>query len=488
MDSLRDKTLRGMRWSGISQGVRQGLQFAVSVMLARLLTPSDFGLYAMIVVFTGFAQMLGDLGFASALVQRKDVADRHYTAVFWTTLLAGAVLALAMAAVAPAVALLYGQPRIKPLMLAVAMGFPLAAAGVVHRAHLQRALRFGRLAAIDIAALLGAGAVATSLALSGGGVWSLVAQSLTLSALTTFGCWIACRWRPAWQFDRAAVRDLAGFSGNLVGFNVMNYWIRKLDDLLVGCFLGSWALGIYGRAYQLMLLPLTQISGFATQVMFPAMASIQDDRPRLKRIYLRATRIIALVVSPLMVGLFVVAEPFILVVFGRPWIEVVPVLRIFCLTGLYQAMAGTVGWIYLSLGETRLMFRWGLAAGAITALAFAIGLRWGIVGVAAAYTLCGCCILLYPSVAIPGRLIGLRFSEFVRHVAPPLVAALAMGILVWALGVWLPPACPLTARLALQTAAGAAVYVALVSLLKLTALGDFISMCTRPGAAVPLSG
>jgi lipopolysaccharide exporter len=389
---------------------QQLLRIAGLAVLARLLAPGDYGLVAMIAVFTGFAAVLVDLGLTAALVSRTTVSQAQLSSAFWLNVGMGGLLALVMVALAPAVAALYGEPRLLVLMPVLALAFPLAALSAVQIALCQRAMNFRRLALVEATATTVALAVAISAAAGGLGVWSLVLQSLTEAAGGSLGLWLASSWRPSVGFDRAAVEGLMSFGANLVGFNVVNYWIRNADNFLVGRFAGAGALGLYSRAYTLMLLPLAQVTWVSGRVMFPALSRIRDDHKRVKRAYLDATSLIGFVTFPLMTTLFVAAESFILTLLGPQWEGAVPIFRVLALAGLLQSVTATAGWLYQSQRRTDLMFRWGLANGAVTILAFAIGIHWGALGVATAYLLK---TLVFAPLAfvIPGRLIGLRLRE-----------------------------------------------------------------------------
>jgi len=312
MRDLRRRTLSGLNWSAVGQSFQQLAAFLFSIMLARILTPDDFGLIAMVLVFSGFATLLSELGLGAALVQRAELAHGHINAAFWANLVAGFVLALTFFVLAPVLASFYSHPALEAISRAVALLFIVSALGVVQGALLQREMSFRRMALVEIAATVIAGCVAVVLATSGFGVWSLVTQLLLAQTLRTTMLWWASSWRPTLTLDRTSLRELWGFSSHLMGFNVFNYWIRNLDNLLIGKFVGASDLGIYSRAYGLMLLPVSQLSRVTNRVMFPALSSIHTDIERSKSLYLKATRSIALVGFPTMVGLFVVAESFVL--------------------------------------------------------------------------------------------------------------------------------------------------------------------------------
>ncbi|NLE44026.1 MAG: MOP flippase family protein, partial [Chloroflexi bacterium] len=401
--SVKQQTITGIAWSTIARVAQQGLQFLISVALARLLTPQDFGLVAMTAVFTGFAALFNELGFGAALIQHERIEERHLSSVFWLNVLAGFILMVLTIGAAPLIALLYDEPRLSLLTMLIATNFLFGSFGIVPNALMMRALNFRGLALIEAAATLLAGAVAIVLALMGYGVFALVWQMIISTIGRVVFLWYSSAWRPAFRFSWSAVRELLGFSTNLLGFSTFNYWVRKADDLLIGKFVGSAGLGVYTRAYSIMLLPLNQVSSVVSRVMFPTLSQIKDDRRRVKRIYLRSISIVALITFPMMLGLLVVSESFVLALYGLQWKEIIPLLRMLSLVGLAQSIGTTTGWIYQSQGRTDWMFRWGVASGIVTLISFAIGIRWGVLGVAIAYVV-RTFALTYFNFSIPGRL------------------------------------------------------------------------------------
>lgn len=469
---LRERTITGVGWTAVAQTGRQVSQFVVSVILARLLTPEDFGLVAMIVVFTGFATLFGEMGFSAALVQRQKPEERHYSSIFWLSLLAGLVLAGVVVAVAPAVAKFYDEARLTSLTVLLALNFPISSLSLVQRAVLMRAMAFRRLTLVDVVAVASGGALAIALAKMGYGVWSLVWQMLAVSSITAAVLWWVAGWRPALLFDRSGVADLLPFSSNLLGSNIFTYWARNSDNMLVGRFIGSEGLGIYARGYSTMLLPLSQITSVLTRVMFPALSRIQDDKPRVKRIYLRAVAMIALVTFPMMMGLLVVADHFVGAIYGPRWTGVTGPLRILCVVGMIQSIVSTVGWIYQSQGRTDLMFKWGLFSGCIAIVSFLIGVYFGTVeAVAWCYALANG-VLLYWNFAIPGRLIHTSFFQVIRSVSGIFLCAIMMAALVCGVGRILPQDWPHWAPLTVQVSTGVLVYLVLVHLFRVRAYQD----------------
>jgi O-antigen/teichoic acid export membrane protein len=415
---LRRQTVDALQWTALSQLFRQLLQFGVSILLARALTPRDFGLIGMITVFTGFAAVFGEIGFSAALIQREDVTEAHYSSVFWLNVSVGAGLFAIIIACAPFIAMFYGEPLLKPLVWVVAVNFALSPLGMVQTAMLSREMDFRRLALTNISSAVVSGVAAVTMAHLGLGVWTLAWYVVISSFCTATILWVVTGWAPALRIDISAIREMVAFSSNLLGFRVVNYWCRNGDNLIVGKILGTAPLGVYTRAYSLMLLPLTQMSQILGQVMFPALARVQNDHTKVKRVYLQSVAVIALFSFPTMAGLGVVADDFIAAVYGPKWIAVIPVFRILCIVGLLQSIGFTVGWLFQSQGRTDLMLKWGIGSGAVVLTSFVIGAHFGTLeAVATAYAVAASVILFYPSFAIPGRLVGLKPIEVFRSIS-----------------------------------------------------------------------
>lgn len=474
-NTLREQILSGLGWTGLVQSWRLILQFGISILLARLLVPSDFGLIGMVMVFASFVSIFNDLGLGAAIIQQRKIDDIQISTVFWLTLAIGVVLTTTMALSAPLLARFFHQPLLRILTPVLALNILFASWSIIPATLLQRSMLFRKIAIIEITGITIAGLVAFIMALSGFGVWCLVLQTLLGTLIPAVLFWLAARteWR---SFNLFSIRMLFKFGSNLMGFQIINYWIRNMDNLLIGRFIGSEGLGLYSRAYNLMLFPVSQMSGIVARVMFPALSSIQDDRQQVRNIYLKSTRAIALIIFPLMVGLLVTATPFITTLFGPKWNGVIPVLRVFCVMGLGQSISTTVGWIYTSQGRVDLMFKWSLFSGAVSIGSIFIGLQWGIIGVAVAYTISGYLILWYPGWEIPGRLIGIHFTDMMKNLAGPFFAASSMGGAMWLLGLVLPLQLDGWPRLLILTVSGCILYYAAIRFFCLEAYREMLSL------------
>lgn len=474
--NLKQQTVSGVSWTMLSQILTQTASFVVSVILARLLTPADFGLVAMIAVFMGFATILAKAGLGQALVQRLEVEDRHYTSAFWMNMGIGAAMALLMSLASPLIASFYQEPRLVSLTIVTSVVFVLGPANLVQRTILQRDLSFRRLGIIRIISTTVAGLIAILMAFTGFGVWSLVALNVIDSLCNVILMWLTTEWHPRFAFQWSAIQDLLGFSLNFTGYTTVEYWARNADNLLIGRFLGPAMLGIYARSYSLMLLPITQIFSVVSQVMYAAMAQIQDQLERVRRAYLKGAGIIALVTVPMMLGLFVVAEPFVGAVYGPKWTAMVPIVKYLCFVGLLRSIAITGKWIYQSQARVDIMFRWEIVKTAITLGGFALGIYLGDLVVFVQIFLAITVALFYIDLLLPLRVIDLRVWTLLKSLGGIVFCALLMTGMVYGLDqlvTWHWPDWP---RLLVNTAFGVGVYWLGLHLLQVDAYKEVVGI------------
>jgi PST family polysaccharide transporter len=397
--------------------------------LSRLLPPQDFGLLALATVVTSFAGLLRDMGTAAAIIQREHLSARLLDAVFWFNILVGAGLALIVILLAVPIADLFRQTRLAGVLTALAICFPLASIGAVHQSLLERSLRFRSLARIETSSGLLALVIAIVAAIHGLGVYSLVLNTITTAAFTSLQLWFASKWRPKGRWSVNELRAIWKFSANLFGFQTLNYFARNADTMLIGRFLGATDVGWYNMSYRIMLFPLTNLSGVISRVLFPMLSRRQTDTALFGALYLKLTSALAVVIVPLMIELWVLRKPFVDVVLGKRWWPVAEVLAWLAPVGMVQSVFTTVGLIYMATGNTRLMMRWGLFAGVMIVTAMAIGLRWGYLGVAKSYAVVTF-LLLYPLLAVPLKLVGLKIIDVIRSVRLQVITATIMAIVL----------------------------------------------------------
>ena len=412
--------VKGAGLNAVSRFGTQVLTIAATAVVARLVPPRAYGLMGMAGVVIGFAGLFRDLGTASAIVQRRDIDDGLLTSVFWLNISMGVAVTGACWLAAPWAALFYREPAILGILRALSVAFLIMSLASVHGALLSRHLQFGRIAIVELVAGVAGLAAAVTGALLGFGVWSLVMNLLANSVVSTLALIWARPWRPRLHFSWVEIRSISGFGLNLSASNIVNYFARNADNMLVGKYLGAAPLGFYGLAYNFMLFPLQAVGLTLGRVLFPAFAAMQSDHERLRQAYLRSSAAIAFFTFPLMAGATVLAPEVIAVFLGPHWGPAVPVLRILAPVGLLQSLTTITGQIYLATGSTGAMFRWGTLFSAVL-----------VVG-AAIYAVLSA-LLLIPNLTIPFRLISLPLTALWKSIQLIAVSTAAMAAVVAAL-------------------------------------------------------
>lgn len=427
MDSER-KALQGISWSGISQILRLLINFGITSILARLLQPGDFGLLAMVLVFTNFVIIFQDLGLGAAIVQKKDVTNEQLSSIYILNVICGIFLAIMLSFLAPFIANFYNEPRVSQVLVVLSTTFFISAFGIVQNALLIKELQFKYLAQIEIITSIISGILAICLAYMGYGVWSLVWKQIFSSTFTTILLLKVSHWKPHISLNYAESRTLLKFGLNLVGFNFVNYFSRNLDNLIIGKFLGSSALGIYSLVYQIMLFPLSNVSSVIRKVMFPYLSNIEDNQNKVQITYLATVRYVALLTFPMMTGLAIVAPQFISIFYGSQWEKAVILIQVLSFVGLIQSISTLNDTIYQSKGRTDIQFYFGLICTIIIAASFIIGIRWNLEGLAIAYAF-ATLITSYPGFLIVFRLIGLNLNLFLSNIKSITIASMIMGVI-----------------------------------------------------------
>jgi O-antigen/teichoic acid export membrane protein len=438
--SLAASVLQGFRWKAASQAVELGTRTVVAVVLARLLGPREFGLAGMAVAFSALGQAFADAAVTSAVVQRRDLTDVDRSTAFWMSLGAGAGLTLLGLATSGLVAGFFDESRVQALFAALSCGFLLAAVSALPSALLTRALDFRRLEICGVVGVVTGAVVAVAAAIRGAGAGAIVAQRLVSLAVTGALLWLATSWRPAPVFSRASLRALGGFGLHVLGSRLFFYLQRNADNLLVGRVLGASALGTYALAYNLVLLPFTQLVDPLRSVLFPAFANIQADRARLGAIWLRSTRVLAAALLPAMLGLLVEAPDFVAVVLGRRWESAVVPMQVLAVVGMAQSLIGVNSVALTAIGRTGPLLRFSILTFVLSLVGFVVGVHWGLVGVAAGYLAANAVIVpLYlrltaHALDVSLRRLGAALTGVAQAAALTLICVLAVRLVLVAFG------------------------------------------------------
>jgi O-antigen/teichoic acid export membrane protein len=460
--TLRALVLSGFAWSVTTSVVVQIARVAFAIALARFLTPREYGLAAMALVFSALVFAFADLSLGVGLVQRPEITEEDRSTVFWTSAAMGLLLTGSGVALSGPLAAFYGEPDVQPLFAALAITFLIGSLGSTHAALLHRTMNFRSISIRVATSTLVGGAVGVGLAAAGFGAWALIVQQMCVAVIATALLWISMPWRPRFVFSVASLRDLGSFGTKIFGVRVADYVRMNGDKLLIGRVLGSAPLGTYSLAFNVLLAPVARFLLAVTDTLFPALARLQNEPERLALAWLRVTRVVAAAFVPALLGLAVVAPDFVAVVLGEKWRDVAPILQIMALGVAAQAVSMVGDELLKALGRAATLLRFYIAETVVLLGAVLVGLQWGIVGVAAAFA-----IVLVPTRAyyvwLTGRSVNVPLSRFLFELREVGLSSLVLVVAVAAVRYGLlRTEIPAWGRLVLTIAAGVAVYLPLV--------------------------
>lgn len=431
--ALKQRAVRGAFVAGGSQGAKVVLQFISVAVLARLLSPHDFGLVAMITPLIGFSLLFQDFGLTQALVTSPNLTQPEAARIFSINLMLSCGVAVIVGLCSPILAHIYKEPAIMPLTIGLASQIVLAAAAASHLALLTRSMRFSSLACIEVAAAVAGLFAAITFAWFHASPWALVVQSATAAFVMMLMAWFMTKWRPHDAVPLVQVRSMLHFGMGMTTFNLTNFLSRNADNVMIGWSRGPLELGLYDRAYKLLLFPLQQINRPIGAIMVPVLSRIVDEPERYRAAYRRTLQITMLATVPGMLFLIVSAPvliPFLLG--GQRWAAAVPIFMWLGVAGLHQTISNTFGWLFVSQRRSSEYARFGIFSTATCIAAFAAGLPWGAQGVAAAYGISGIVMRLPAIIWQVGRSGPVSARDIIATAAPYALAA-GIAALVWRL-------------------------------------------------------
>jgi len=422
-DQLKGKSVRGGAVTLISQGLKFVLTTGSTMILARLLTPEDFGLQGMVLALTGVVGLFGDIGLSMATIQRDVITHEQTSTLFWVNVALGAVLAVLVAALAPVLVAFYHEPRLFWMAMGSAATFLIGGLGVQHSALLVREMRFVALAKIQVSSLAVSSAVGIAMAAFGFGYWALIGSMVAAPIITVGGMWLALSWVPGMPRRGYGLRSALHFGGTLTLNNLVVYLGYNVEKILLGRFWGAAALGLYGRAYNLVNLPTTQLHSSIYTVAFPAFSRLQGDAQRLRSSFLKVYTTVVSLSIPVTVGCILFAEEMIRITLGPKWSGAVPIFRLLGPTVLALGMINPFGWFLISTGRVGRSFRISLLIAPSVILGILIGLPHGPKGVALGYSAV-MTLLIVPVIlwAINGT--GITLADIWKAVKPPVLSGL----------------------------------------------------------------
>jgi O-antigen/teichoic acid export membrane protein len=462
MKDLKQRAIRGGFAKMCSQGASFVLRMASLMILARLLDPKDFGLVGMVTAVIGVFSLFRDFGLSAAAVQRNTtITAEQASTLFWVNMLVGAILGLLSLAVAPFAVLFYHEPRVLGITAALASGFLFNAAGVQHSAMLERQMRFTTLAVIDIVSLSTSILVGIGMALHGYGYWALVAGATVIPLAYTVCVWLTTAWVPGRPHRGVGVRSMMRFGGTLTLNGLVMYIATNFEKVLLGRFWGADAIGIYGRAYQLVNIPNDNLNSAASGVAFAALSRLQDDPPRFRSYFLKGYALVLSLTVPITVACALFAGDMISVFLGPKWHSAVAIFRLLAPTTLAFAIINPLGWLLISLGLVARGLRIALVFAPCMIAGYLIGLPYGPRGVACAYSAM-MVLSVFPMIAAAVRGTAVSVRDVLRTVSRPLLSGMVAAGLVLGLQFWYGPFLSPLPRLVLGVALVLASYLGML--------------------------
>ncbi len=455
MSSVESRAIRGVFWSGAERLGPQAVQLVVSIVLARLLLPREFGLIGMLTVFLALGAVFLNSGFGSALIQNRDATEVHYSSVFYTNILLSLVAAGTLCWAAPLIARFFEEPMLIPLTRVLSFNFVLSSLGLIQSFLLTKRLDFRAQTKATLTASVCSGLVGIAMAVLGFGVWSLVAQSVSLTLLNTLLLWTFNAWRPQKVFSIAALRELFGFGSRLLVSSLLDTVFSNIYNVVIGKLFSPVDLGYYTRAYTLQQLPSQTVGGIVGRVTFPLFAEIQADPAGVRNGFRQALRALALVNFPVMIGLLGCARPLVLTLLTEKWAPAIPYLQLLCIVGLLYPVHLINLNVLLAQGRSDLFFRLELIKKVLIVIVLAVTWRWGIGAIIVGQIVLSI-VAYYLNSYYSGRIVGYGLRAQVRDLLPYLGAAVVMGAGAFAV-TWLPVAHP-GVLLLMQVLAGALIY------------------------------
>lgn len=426
---LHGRSVRGTAAALVGQAGKFTLQVVTTVVLARLLSPEDFGLYAFAFAIIGVVGLFKDLGFSYAAIQGPTLSHREASTLFWLNAAVGIGLAVVIVAAAPLIGWIIGTPGLTLVLVALAAVLPLGALASQHQALLVRQIRFGVLAVVEIAAFalgLVAGVVSAVL---GAGYWALVASYAAIEVARATGAWGVCHWRPSLPSRGTGIRPLLSLGGYLTGIRVLHTLSFAFDKLAIGSYAGARQLGLYDRASTLLFLPINLFTAPFWHVAYTTLSRLQSDAARY-RAQLRAFVLISSALGmPAVAFLFVVVETLVPALLGSQWNGSIALFLALAPIGFVASVSSAAGWIYLSLARARRQFAWTLGTTAGSAAAVVVGLQWGALGVAIGLSAWHVATVV-PTLAFTCAGTFVRWTDVVRAATRPAVAAVAAALLL----------------------------------------------------------
>lgn len=471
-NSLKKDTTKGVFWSLIERFGTQGVQFLVMLVMARLLSPNDYGVVGMLVVFVSIAQAFVDGGFSQALIRKKDRTEVDNSTVFYFNIVVSVLIYLIFYLFAPFVSKFYNMPTLTPFMRVICLSIIINAFGVVQRALFNANIDFKAQAKASLIAIVISGVIGISLAFRGFGPWALVWQQLSNLVVNTLFLWIYSEWRPILAYSWKSFNELFSFGSKLLATSLLNAIYNNIQTIVIGKLYAAKSLGLYSRATHFADLPSQQFTSVFMRVTFPVLCKVQDDLDRLTSVYRRMLRVSAYIVFPLLIGMAAVAHPMIEVFLGKQWIECAYMLQIICFAKMWYPIHAINLDILQVSGRSDLFLKIEIYKKIVSLTLLALSAPFGIIAMCYS-NLLSSLICLYINTYYSSKILGISLQSQLKDLFPTISLAIVMFTIVQIIIFFISN---VFAQLIVGIIVGVVVYVSLSYILRFTEFKELISL------------
>lgn len=475
--NLKQQASEGAFWGLSSNLIVSAISFVGTVILARILSPKDFGLLGMAVLITGVVRIFGNLGLGAALVQKKNIDNEYLSTAFWSSLLVSSGLVIVSIIIAPLAALFFNEPVIKWIVLCLSANFIISSFASIHQTLLYKDLRIKKIAYIEIVSRLVRVIIILFCAFSGMGFWSIVIGMIVDCLLKTVLFVFTVQWMPTFKFDKIKFKELFHFGKNIYGQGFLNYFNQNMDFIIIGRLLGAQLLGFYQFSYNVPYLVKSYVQDGIVPVAFSVFCKAQDDNMRLTRGFLNAVKYIAMLTFPVMFGLAFCADDFITVIYGVRWLSAAGPLKLLCFSAAFASVHCVVIALLNAKGRPDIGFKWNLFRLPITVITIIALSKYKIIGVAMAMFLVE--FLTIVMVFFATKILNTCFVKYLNAIFPSIISSTVMIICLFFLQHYVFRSNNMYLRLVVNTFLGLAIYIICLKMFykeDLKGLYDFIRL------------
>lgn len=433
MKTLKQKTITGTIWSFIDSFANQGIQFIAGIVLARILSPREFGLIGMLTIFIALSQSFIDSGFTNALIRKKNCTQTDYSTVFYFNFVVGIIFYFILFFSAGSISVFFNEPQLELLLQVLGIGLILNALGIIQRTILTKDINFKLQTRVSVVASTLSGIIAIAMAFNGFGVWSLVALTLSRFGFTSFFLWMWAKWKPSLTFSTRSFKDLFSFGSKLLISGLIDTVYRNIYYFIIGKYFSAVELGYFTRADQFQALPSQQLTGVFGRVSYPILSTIQNDVKKLRNAYKQIIKSTMLITFVFMLGMAAIAKPMILTLIGEQWLPSVIYLQMLCFVGMFYPLHALNLNMLKVLGRSDLFLRLEIIKTVLAVPVIIIGILYGI-KIMILGMLINTIIAYYLNSFWSGKLIGYSSFEQVKDIFPSFLLAFTVAAIVYIIG------------------------------------------------------